>query len=293
MKAAITTLSVERPKHLKHALQLLHDSLAGERLTPLAGGTDLFVYLNAGTHRGTRFLDLAPCAELRGITAGKSGIRIGALETWDRIARHPKMAGWPMLVQAARCVGAAQIQNRGTIGGNIANASPAGDSLPVLLAYEAIVHVASVRGTRTVPFSELQTGYRTLAMEPDELIVAVEIPAPPAGAKQFFRKVGTRAAQSISKVVFAGLLVPGKGGALAHVRLAWGSMAPITVRSLRAEAALLAHQPSAQAAAWADVALGEDLVPIDDIRSDAEYRLSAARHVLAQFLRASHAGFRA
>lgn len=292
MKTALSTLVVERPRHLKHALTLLHDSLASERLTPLAGGTDLFVYLHAGTHRGTGFLDLSTCTELRGIKATRSGIRIGAMETWDRIARHPKMAGWPMLVQAARCVGAAQIQNRGTIGGNVANASPAGDSLPVLLAYDAVVHVASVRGERVVPFRELQTGYRQLALEPDELIVAVEIPTPPAGAKQMFRKVGTRAAQSISKVVFAGMLVQGRGGSLALVRLAWGSMAPITVRSLRAEAALLAHQPSPQAAAWADVALGEDLVPIDDIRSEAEYRLSAARHVLAQFLRASHAGFR-
>ncbi len=292
MKTAVSALALERPKHLKHALQMLNASLASERLAPLAGGTDLYVYLNAGTHRGSRFLDLAPCTELRGIKTTRTGIRIGALETWDRIARHPKMSGWPMLVQAARCVGAAQIQNRGTIGGNVANASPAGDSLPVLLAHDAIVHVASVRGERAVPFGELQTGYRTLAMEPDELIVAVELPAPPAGARQFFRKVGTRAAQSISKVVFAGLLVQGRGGSLAHVRLAWGSMAPITVRSLRAEAALLAHKPSPQAAAWADVALGEDLVPIDDIRSDAEYRLSAARHVLAQFLRASHAGFR-
>ena len=280
MKTAISTLAVERPKHLKHALTLMHESLGSERLTPLAGGTDLFVYLNAGSHRGTRFLDLAPCAELRGIKAVKGGIRIGALETFDRIARHPKMAGWPLLVQAARCVGAAQIQNRGTIGGNIANASPAGDSLPVLLAYDALVHVASVRGERVIPFRDLQTGYRQLALEADELIVAVEIPAVAAGAKQFFRKVGTRAAQSISKVVFAGVLVPGRGGQWSHVRLAWGSMAPITQRSLRAEAALLAHKPSAQAAAWANVALGEDLVPIDDIRSDAEYRLSAARHVL-------------
>ncbi|MCC6651505.1 MAG: FAD binding domain-containing protein [Candidatus Eisenbacteria bacterium] len=292
MKTALSQLAVERPRHLKDALQRMSGSLADERLTPLAGGTDLFVYLNAGTHRGTRFLDLSPLAELRGIKATRTGIRIGALETFDRIARHPKMGGWPLLVQAARCVGAAQIQNRGTIGGNIANASPAGDSLPVLLAYDAIVHVASTRGERTVRFADLQTGYRQLAMESDELIVAVEIPAVAPKAAQFFRKVGTRAAQSISKVVFAGVLVPGRGGVMEHVRLAWGSMAPITTRAPRAEAALLGHKPSVQAAAWAGVALGEDLVPIDDIRSDAEYRLDAARNVLAQFLRASHAGYR-
>ncbi len=291
MKTALSQLTVARPRHLAHALELLHDSLATGRLTPLAGGTDLFVYLNAGTQAGTRYLDLSPLAELRRIRAGRAGLRIGALATFETIARHAACADWPMLPQAARVVGAVQIQNRATIGGNIANASPAGDSLPVLLAYDASVHVASVRGERTLPFADLYTGYRTLALAPDELIVAVTLPGRPAGARELFRKVGTRAAQSISKVVFAGS-VSVAGGRVEHVRLAWGSVAPTTVRARGAEAALLAAKPSAAVASAALAALARDLAPIDDIRSEGAYRAAVARALLAQLLRTAHPGFR-
>src|SRR5439155_22873638 len=127
-------------------------------------------------------------------------------------------------------VGAWQIQNRATLAGNIANASPAGDSLPVLLAHDAVVHVASVRGARAIAFGELYTGYRALAMAPDELITAIDVPFAPARARPFFRKVGTRRAQSISKVVFCGLLRCGRRGRIDHARLAYGSVAPVTLR---------------------------------------------------------------
>jgi CO/xanthine dehydrogenase FAD-binding subunit len=291
VKTALSQLEVVRPRDLAHALRLLHSSLPDDRLVPLAGGTDLYVYLHAGTQSGTRFLDLAPLAALQAIRASRGSVRIGALATFDAIARHPACAAWPMLTLASRVIGAAQIQNRATIGGNIANASPAGDSLPVLLAYDASVHVASVRGERTLPFAELYTGYRTLALAPDELIVAVTLPGRPAGARELFRKVGTRAAQSISKVVFAGS-VSVAGGRVEHVRLAWGSVAPTTVRARGAEAALLAAKPSAAAASAALAALARDIAPIDDIRSEGEYRAAVARALLAQLLRTAHPGFR-
>lgn len=289
MKTAISTLSVERPRDLKHALKLLADSCAGERLTPMAGGTDLFVYLNAGTQQGTRFLDLGGLRELRGVRASRAGaFTLGALENFRDLQRHAALAqAFPSLIAAARQVGAEQIQNRGTLGGNIANASPAGDSLPVLLAHDALVHVQSVRGARVVPFAEFYTGYRQLAVAPDELITAIELPAAPAGAVHFFRKVGTRAAQSISKVVFAGLLHLGRAGA-DHVRLAWGSVAATTVRSANAETALLGEKPSLAVADRARAALTTDIKPIDDIRSEGDYRLEVAGNVLAQFLRAAH-----
>jgi CO/xanthine dehydrogenase FAD-binding subunit len=292
VKSALSTLEVARPRDLRHALSLLSGSVTGERMIPLAGGTDLFVYLNAGTQSGSRYLDLSTLADLRRIRAGREGVRIGALATFDAIARHPAMAKWPMLPLAARCVGAVQIQNRATLGGNIANASPAGDSLPVLLAYDALVHAASVRGERAIPFAALYTGYRRLALEADELIVAVTLPSRPAGSRELFRKVGTRAAQSISKVVFAGELVVTRG-AVSHVRLAWGSVAPTPIRTEAAEAALLGGAPSPALAARADAALAAELVPIDDIRSDREYRLAVSRALLAQLLRASHPAFRA
>ena len=291
MKTALSRLAVERPRHLAHALRLLNDSLRDERLVPLAGGTDLFVYLHAGTQAGSRYLDLSPLAELRAIRAGKGGLRVGALATFDAIARHRACADWPMLPQAARVVGAAQIQNRATIGGNIANASPAGDSLPVLLAYDAVVHVASVRGERAIAFSDLYTGYRRLAMEPDELIVAVTLPPLRAGSRELFRKVGTRAAQSISKVVFAGLVRFGRG-TVEHLRLAWGSVAPTPVRAVAAERALTGGRPSHAAAAAALAALAGDIAPIDDIRSERDYRISVSRALLAQLLRTAHPGFR-
>ncbi len=284
MKTALTTLRVERPRDLAHALRLLHDSVSTERLVPLAGGTDLFVYLNAGTQAGSGFLDLSPLKPLRTIRLRGKRLHVGALATFDAIARHPACAGWPMLPQAARVVGAAQIQNRGTIGGNIANASPAGDSLPVLLAYDATVHVASVRGEREIPFAELYAGYRTLAIEPDELVTGVTLPPRPTGARELFRKVGTRAAQSISKVVFAGVLHSGRSG-VDHVRLAWGSVAPTPVRARETEQALAGSRLTAADGERAFAALERDIAPIDDIRSEGEYRREVARALLAQLLR--------
>ena len=286
MRAALSTLDVARPRDLDHALALLHASLGDGRLVPMAGGTDLFVTLNSGVVPGPRFLDLWGLRELRGIRQLGDRLVLGALTTFTDLRIHPLVRRrYPALAAAAAEVGAWQIQNRGTLGGNIANASPAGDSLPVLLALEAVVHARSVRGAREVPFTALFRGYRDLALEPDELIAAVGLPAPPARAKQFFRKVGTRRAQSISKVVFAGLLRLGRDGRVDLARIALGSVAPVTLRAGRAERALLGARPSARTAAAARAALLEDIAPIDDIRSDRDYRRAVAGNVLEQFLR--------
>jgi len=287
MRSALSTLELVRPRTLAAALATLHDSLANGRLTPLAGGTDLFVYLNAGTQAGRRFLDLTPLAELRGIRAGRDGVRIGALATFREIRTHAVLRRrFPALVAAASEIGAWQIQSRATIAGNIANASPAGDSLPVLLAHEAVVRVRSVRGERAIEFGRLYRGYRDLDLAADELITAIELPEPPRGAFPFFRKVGTRRAQSISKVVFCGLATRGRGGALESVRLAFGSVAPVPMRALHAELALAGRAPDAAAAAAAREALAQDIAPIDDIRSDREYRMTVAGNLIEQFLRA-------
>ena len=293
MKTALSQLALERPTKLSQALRMISTSNGAERPVLLAGGTDLFVYLNAGTHEGRRFLDLSALDDLRGLKVARSGaLVVGALTTFRDLGAHPRVSkGWPSLAAAARVIGAAQIQNRATIGGNIANASPAGDSLPVLLAHDAIVRVESVRGERTIPFAELFAGYRKLSMAPDELILSVEVPSVPAGTKAFFRKVGTRAAQSISKVVFAGLLHTGRGGVVDFARLAWGSVAAVPVRAAFAEAALLGARPSRAVAEAAIEVLGRDIAPIDDIRSDGAYRMTVARNLLAQFLRGAHAGY--
>jgi len=284
VRSALSTLEVLRPRTLREALRML--SANGARPTPLAGGTDLFVYLNAGTEQATRFLDLSRLAELRGIRVGAREATLGARTTFWEIRRHAALgARLPSLAAAASEIGAWQIQHRATIGGNIANASPAGDSLPALLAHDARVRVASRGGEREIPFDALYTGYRKLAIAPDELVTAVVIPFPPRGSLPFFRKVGTRRAQSISKVVFCGLLACDRRGRAVHARLAYGSMAPTPARARAAEDVLLAGATPQLAAAAARAALGQDLTPIDDIRSDRGYRLQVAGNLLEQFVR--------
>ena len=176
----------------------------------------------------------------------------------------------PMLVAAAREVGGAQIQNRGTLGGNIANASPAGDTLPVLAAADARIVLRSAGGERRVSFSEFYTGYRTSVRQPDELITAIEIPA--IEGRQWWRKVGTRRAQAISKVMMAGVRGP-------QVRIALGSVGPVVVLATGA-AKVLAHGGSV---ADAQAALAREITPIDDVRSTGEYRQQVAANLLAQF----------
>lgn len=283
MRSALSTLAVIRPRTLDEALAAL---AAPERPTPLAGATDLFVGLNAGTLAARRFLDLSPLAALRRIRPGRDGVTLGALVTFAAIREHAVLARrLPALAAAAAEIGAWGIQHRATLGGNIANASPAGDSLPVLLAHDAVVRARSAAGAREVPCAALFIGYRQLALRPDELIESVFVPWPAAGARAFFRKVGTRRAQSISKVVFCGVARLDRAGRVAHARLAYGSMAPVPLRAAAAERALAGRLPE-EAAADAAAALDADLAPIDDVRSDAAYRAAVARNVLGQFLRA-------
>ena len=282
MRSALSALAVVRPRTLARALAAL---AATPRPVPLAGGTDLYVALNAGTAEAMRYLDLSALAPLRAIATGRDAATLGALATFRALREHPVLRRrLPALVAAAAQVGAWQIQNRATLGGNIANASPAGDSLPVLLAHDAVVTVRSRRGERAIPFAQLHTGYRRLAMAPDELLVAVRVPYPPRGARALFRKVGTRRAQSIAKVVFCGVLGLDARGRVAHARLAYGSMAPTPVRAITAERALLGRRPG-EGAADARAALARDLAPIDDVRSDRDYRLAVAGNLLAQLLR--------
>jgi CO/xanthine dehydrogenase FAD-binding subunit len=292
VRAAISKLQVARPANLEEALRQLRRKSGGERWMPLAGGTDVFVYLNAGTLDQHRFMDISRLRELRGIREGADGLRIGAGVTFAEVRRHPLICKrFPALALAASEVGAAQIQHRATIAGNIANASPAGDSLPVLLAYDAYVRVRSLRGIRPIRFERFYTGYREFDCAHDELIVDVILPFPQPRVFSFFRKVGTRRAQSISKVVFAGTIRLDRGGIVDHVRLAFGSVAPVPQRAYEAEQVLLGRTLSSKAASAALEALPHDIAPIDDIRSDRGYRHAIAANVTGQFLRAAGARF--
>ena len=268
MKTAIAPLVLRRPTSIREALTMLRDD---GPLVPLAGATDLYVALNFGTLTGTRFVDLWPLEPLRRIGMQGDVLSIGTLATYTSLTRSRLVRQRiPMLVDAARQIGGVQIQNRGTIGGNIANGSPAGDTLPVLAACDAVVVVWSADNKRRIPFTEFYTGYRASVLQPGELIVAVEIP--PIEGRQWFRKVGTRAAQAISKVVIAGVRSD-------RPRVALGSVGPVVIRARRTEAALAGGEGIDAAAE----ALGHEITPIDDVRSTADYRRAVSQNLLRQF----------
>jgi CO/xanthine dehydrogenase FAD-binding subunit len=268
MAASLSQLSLLQPRSLGEALRLLREEGS---LVPLAGCTDLYVGLHFGTVPGRRFLDLQGLRELAGIRRRGHTLVIGALATYSDLIASPLVRRHlPILAQASREIGSPQIQNRGTLGGNIANASPAGDALPVLAVAEATVVLRSADGERRVPFGSFFTGYRKTAMRPDELIVAVEVP--PVEGRQWFRKVGTRAAQAISKVVMAAVRSP-------WPRIALGSVAPTVVRLPRTEV-VLARGGSLDKA---QAELLEEIRPIDDLRSTAAYRRRVSANLLAQF----------
>ena len=252
---------------------------------PLAGGTDLMVGWNMGLLNGRPVLDLSRVSEWRKIRAVKEGVELGSLVTHAQIQAHPILRErFPLLVAACATVGAAQIQNRGTIGGNIANASPAGDTFPALAVYEATVRVISASGQRDVAMSEIFAGVKKTTLKPGELIVGVFLPFVRKPTRGEFRKVGTRAAQSISKTMFAGLLWQTKKGAVEEARLAFGSLAP-TVRRLRdVESFLSGRILDEKTAASAAEFLTADVSPIDDIRSTRSYRLTVSRNILRAFL---------
>jgi xanthine dehydrogenase small subunit len=275
MRSDVSGMELLQPRTVEEALLLLRENPGA---TPVAGGTDLYVALNFGTLQRTRFLDLWALDELRQIREADGVLRVGALASYSEIIRSRAVrARLPMLVSAAREIGGVQIQNRGTLGGNIANGSPAGDSLPVLLAADASVVLRSAAGERRVPLVDFYVGYRQSVIRADEIIVAVEVPR--TDGKQWFRKVGTRAAQAISKIVMAGV----RGDT---VRLAIGSMAAVPLRLRRTEEALSAGADIGRARAELDA----EISPIDDLRSTERYRRRVAGKLLERFWRETASG---
>jgi xanthine dehydrogenase small subunit len=270
MRTAISSLKLVEPRSLRDALRMLQDE---GPLVPLAGCTDLYVNLNFGTQRGKRFLNLWAIEELRRIGLRDGILSIGALATYTEMIRSPLVQRrLPILAAASREIGGVQIQNRGTLGGNIANGSPAGDTLPVLAVADVVLVLRSAAATRRVPFNSFYTGYRKSVLRRDELIVAIEVPR--IEGRQWFRKVGTRAAQAISKVVMAAVRCDAP-------RIALGSVAPTVVRLPRTEAVLAAGGSITEARKT----LEGEIAPIDDIRSTAAYRRRVSGNLLERFWR--------
>jgi CO/xanthine dehydrogenase FAD-binding subunit len=286
-------MPVEPPVTSPRGLAEAYAIMADAPTRPIAGGTDLMVALTGEIGEPPpRVLDLWRLDELRGIALDGDVVTLGALTTYTEIRRsalcHEHL---PVLVEAAATIGAAQIQNRGTLGGNIVWASPAGDTLPVLLAADASFVLGSARGERTVPAGGFWLAYRQTALEPDELLLRIRIPLL-AGREMRFRKVGTRRAQSISKVVMALGWRDGRPGAelqaaspWSDIRLALGSVAATPIRARATEAAMEGRPPTPETADRAAETLAGELHPINDVRSTAEYRRLVAARVLHRLIR--------
>ncbi len=282
MRAFLPDYELKIPANVGEALRLLNDEPGIWR--PFAGGTDLMVLLEAGKLAHKRFVSLWSLPELRGIEASDSHVTIGAMTTYSQIQRHDVLrAEFPLLGEAANLTGAIAIQNRGTIGGNIANASPAADSLPALMVYEAELELISAGGSRVVPYVGFHTGYKTTLMREDELIRAIRLPRLTAGWRQHSRKVGTRKAQAISKVCIAAMAKL-DGVTINDIRLAYGSVAPTPVRAWKTEVALKGRKLDSATIQTARAELLNELKPIDDIRSTADYRSRVAANLLVEFL---------
>jgi CO/xanthine dehydrogenase FAD-binding subunit len=251
---------------------------ANPEVVPIAGGTDLLVHWpDAHSLHSRAWLDLSQLAELGSIRFEKDAVVIGALVTYWEVMRDPRFAALPLLPKAAATVGAVQIQTRGTWAGNIANASPAADGVPALMAYDAAVMLASSSGRREVALADFYHGYKDLELRPDELIEAVRVPLRRHDFEDFI-KVGSRAAQAITKV----------GVAMAHSAAGWrivaNSMAPTVCRCRALEALIDSGEPIT-APADLRAAISADVHPIDDIRSTARYRQGVFARVLYHALR--------
>ncbi len=283
MRAPLGQYELRAPRSLGEALDLL--ARTEERWQPMAGGTDLMVLLEAGKLPPGRFISLWHLRELRGIDVTDRYAVLGALTTYTDILRHPVLTEeFPLLGHAARETGGVATQNRGTIGGNIANASPAADTPPALLVYDTVVELVSVHGKRLVPYDRFHTGYKTMDLRPGELIGAVRMPHEKRLWKQAYRKVGTRRAQAISKVCFAAAADVDEG-VIRDARIAFGSVAPTVLRCYPVEDLLRGQRLTPDLIDAAAGELPRCIAPIDDIRSTAAYRRKVSQNLLREFLR--------
>ena len=251
---------------------------------PIAGGTDLMVQYSSGKLAARKLVSLWNLPELRTIEVSDNEIQIGAACTYTDVRQHAGIAReFPLLASAASCTGGIANQNRGTLGGNIVNASPAADSLPALLVYDCDLNLISARGERRVPYNTFHTGYKQTLLAPDELIRAICLPRRFFGYISYSRKVGARNAQAISKVCVAAL---GRiaNGVIADVRIAAGSVAPVPVRLRKTEEIVRGKNLDRELVRAARNAAMAEVQPIDDIRSTAAYRSAVLGNLVVEFL---------
>ena len=282
MRAYLPSYQLISPRDLGEALDLLAQDNGVWK--PFAGGTDLMVLLEANKLPHKNYVNIWNLKDLRGIEVTQAAVTLGALTTYTQIQNHEVLqAEFPMLCQAARETGGIAIQNRGTLGGNIINASPAADSPPALLAYDAELELVSKESGRRISYSRFHLGYKQMDIRPDELLRAIHLPRAPQPLTHYYRKVGTRKAQAISKVCFAAVGAV-DNNVIQRVRIALGSIAPIPLRCIRTEAALQGKEINNETIANAGRVLSEEISPIDDIRSTKNYRIKVSLNLLEDFL---------
>jgi CO/xanthine dehydrogenase FAD-binding subunit len=269
------------PGRLAAVLEILA-SAPGE-WTPIAGGTELMVAHAAGKLNASKLISLWGIPDLRFIETSPHSIAIGAGSTFQDLRSGIVAAEFPLLAQAASWIGSIANQTRATLGGNLVNGSPAADSSPALLVYDAELELASVRGHRRVPYAEFHTGYKRNVLAPDELFYAIHLPRRFAEHQQYIRKVGTRRAMAIAKVALAATALL-RDGVVSEIRLAAASLAPFPTRLKTTEASLLGSAINAGVIEGARQVLLVEAHPIDDIRSTADYRQSVGANLLEEFL---------
>jgi CO/xanthine dehydrogenase FAD-binding subunit len=282
MRAYVPSYQLISPATLGDAL----DALAQDngKWKPFAGGTDLMVLLEAGKLPHKNYVNIWNLKELRGIEVGDDHVTLGALTTYTEVQNHSTLRKeFPMLCQAASETGGLAIQNRGTLGGNVVNASPAADSPPALLAYDAELELVSKEGPRIVSYSKFHSGYKQMDIQPGELLKAIRLPRMKTALTHYYRKVGTRKAQAISKICIAAV-ARWDEGKINHVRIALGSVAPIPIRCVKTESALLGKPVNQETVAAGKAVLAAEISPIDDVRSTKNYRLQVSLNLLEDFL---------
>lgn len=282
MRAYVPGYQLTTPASLEDALALIGNEPGVWK--PFAGGTDLMVLLEAGKLPHRNYVNIWPLSELRGVEITDEHVTLGALTTYTEVQANAVLRReFPMLCQAASETGGLAIQNRGTLGGNIVNASPAADSPPALLAYDAELELVSNDGARWLPYDRFHQGYKQMDLRPNELLARISLPRTGAGMKHYYRKVGTRKAQAISKVCFAGVARM-EGTRVADARVVLGSVAPIVLRCKQTEGAIRGRELNDETVKLARETLLNEIAPIDDVRSTANYRLRVAANLLVDFL---------
>lgn len=280
MRTYLASYDIVAPQTIDEVLQLMHN----ENCRPIAGGTDLMVLLETGYLPSGKYVNIWNMQKLQGIRVNDEKITIGALTTYEQIRNHPVLkVEFPNLCKAAQVTGGIAIQNRGTIGGNIVNASPAADTPPVLLTYDASLKIISHKKERIIPYNNFHLGYKKIDLEPCELIQEIYLPRNQKHLIHHYYKVGARKAQAISKIAISAVANV-ENNCFMNCKIALSSVAPTVIRCYNTEKYLNTKKINRETLCCAQEIIKKEISPIDDIRSTKNYRTQVVCNLLEEFL---------